>query len=763
MNRKFALLVLFAIAACETSGGLSARATYNRGVNALAAGKLDDAEARFTKAMSESGPDPDLRYRAALNLGLTYARKADALVQEKPQEAIEELRNSANWFRDAIRLRENEKAPRTNLELVVKRMQALIDKLDNFRGLKPQLDKLIADQRTLYDRLLKLLTALNSSGASDPGGFAGEFADLATFERTLLAETRTVSELAADEAKSLEDKPEDQRTAEESGELVQLKNLDYYLQKARGSLADARRELRRLEAERSLSRAGDALENLKRAREQLLDPVAVLRGITEEQGVLLQHTAALNEFKKRGVSTDDSNAEPVKPPPWLTPERLSQRQNHLALRLTELTARFRAGANSEAPADADPKQKRALEMAKRAVPTLAQAETYMGESSTALAATDLEQSLEKQQAVLLALYQGIEFFADIKLLVELTHGSQQQAVALLSPSQGDDGKLTTAERPKQLGEIATRNLDRLERLKGLFADEVATLEAQQSQGQAAAGQPGQPAPGAQNAPSPEQIESQLQLYAHAEELRGEANTALTELAEIVSGKSKGNALASANVGAKKLEELRRLFFNVVEHLEDLIAQQEETRDSTASAQSLADDQRLEKFGPLLERQSRHSQAGTAIETALAELADQSAQNPQPQEGGPPPKFAEAAEEMRTANPHLAGAKEELSNASEQAATASVSLDPSIEQQDKALEHLRAALALLKPPKQQDQDQEQDQEENKEQEQQQDEQKPEDMSKQQAEQRLQEAREREDERRRKQKAQQPTADTVEKDW
>ena len=114
---------------------------------------------------------------------------------------------------------------------------------------------------------------------------------------TLLSEARTVGDLAADEAKAVEDKPEDQRTQEESGKLIQLKNFDYYLQKAQGSLADTRRELRRLVTERSLSRASEALENLKRAREQLLDPVTVLRAIAEEQSVLLQHTAGLQSFK----------------------------------------------------------------------------------------------------------------------------------------------------------------------------------------------------------------------------------------------------------------------------------------------------------------------------------------------------------------------------------------------------------------------------------------------------------------------------------
>ena len=87
MMLRVLLAVAVLAAGCESSSDLSARATYNRGVKALAKGDLEKAEARFTKSISESGPDPDLRYRAALNLGLTYARKADGLVAEKPEEA----------------------------------------------------------------------------------------------------------------------------------------------------------------------------------------------------------------------------------------------------------------------------------------------------------------------------------------------------------------------------------------------------------------------------------------------------------------------------------------------------------------------------------------------------------------------------------------------------------------------------------------------------------------------------------------------------
>ena len=437
---------------------------------------------------------------------------------------------------------------------------------------------------------------------------------------------------------------------------------------------------------------------------------------------------------------------------------MATRQNQLGLRLTELTARFKAGADAEAPAEADAKQKRMFEMAKRAVVPLGEAEKHVAEATTALSGKELENAMERQQEALLAMFRAMELFSEIKGLVELTHKTQLELVSLLSPEAASNKALSTKDRAKRLSEQATRNLDRLARLKGMFEDEVAGIEAQAAQ--AAQGAQGQAGPPQGQAPSPEQIEQQKQLYAQAEVLRAQAELKVGELSAIIDGKSRGDALLAAQEGEASLKELRRLFFNVVEHLEELIAEQEQTRDSTAQAQGLPDDKRLEKFGPLVDRQSRHAAAGDAIEKALAEMADQAAQNPQPQaQGGkPPPKFAEAAEEMRNANPPLAGARDELNSSRESAQTSSVSLEPTMELQDKALEHLRAALALLKPPKQdknQDQDQDQDKQDQKKQE--------DEVTQQQAQQRLQEAREREAERRRKKKQQQPSGNEVEKDW
>ena len=45
----------------------------------------------FLAARDKAGQDPELRYRAAFNLGMSYAKSADAVAEEGPQEAIDTL------------------------------------------------------------------------------------------------------------------------------------------------------------------------------------------------------------------------------------------------------------------------------------------------------------------------------------------------------------------------------------------------------------------------------------------------------------------------------------------------------------------------------------------------------------------------------------------------------------------------------------------------------------------------------------------------
>ena len=58
-------ILLLAVAACSRGVERPARATYNDGVAALAAGDWDTAETKLLEARSEAGVDPELALRDA--------------------------------------------------------------------------------------------------------------------------------------------------------------------------------------------------------------------------------------------------------------------------------------------------------------------------------------------------------------------------------------------------------------------------------------------------------------------------------------------------------------------------------------------------------------------------------------------------------------------------------------------------------------------------------------------------------------------------
>ena len=116
--------------AAKDTEQLGPRQRYNHGLESHRAGAWEEAAAAFLGSRDEAGVDTELRFRAGFNLGLAHARNAEALVEEQPQEAIDRLRQSAAWFRDAVRLRPEDDDARVNLELVLRRIQLLADQLN---------------------------------------------------------------------------------------------------------------------------------------------------------------------------------------------------------------------------------------------------------------------------------------------------------------------------------------------------------------------------------------------------------------------------------------------------------------------------------------------------------------------------------------------------------------------------------------------------------------------------------------------------------
>ncbi len=781
MRNAVVALLLAALTACSGGSERPARRTYNEGVTLLHAQAWDEAEAKLLAARSEAGVDPELRWRAAFQLGTALAGHAEQVAAAQPPElerAIELYGKAAAWFQDAARLRPDDLAAAENLEIVRLRQQSLADQLGaGEKVLEARLDKLIEGQRALRDQARQLVEATRASGAANPAALAEAAGTLAVTERVLLTDAGVVVDLAGLEIDGIGAKAEDERSDEEKVRLVQLQNLDLWMQIARTALADARRLLDETRVDDAHGRADGAVDSLKRAREQLLDPIAVLRLIAADQLALAQQTDYLEQAEASKLQVGAEPAEAAAAvPAWLTTTQLEARQRDARSRLDELDARFKAAvegwdaqqaaADPAAPAPDDGEaaaQARTMTQVKEALPDVDAAAAAMHRAQEALVQAHVAEALVAQREALEALARVIERFLDIKAVVDTAWQEQQAVVALLGDPAAlppEVAALPPAEKSRQVGERVARNVRRMQRVEGLLADEALAIEQQLAQAQAQA-QGGSPdaAAGAE-----QQAEAARQRITRAGELRGQALAALEELAR----GGKRAPLEVAGEALARIDELRQLYFSLIEHLEELIRQQGETRDRTTEAHGLDDLGRAPLLGGLVQRQTEHQGMAQEIGEALAQQADQLAQAPaQPAAPGQPDPaeqarvFGQAAEEVRAAVAAMVPALDTLGKA--QTAAQSVDLAPVLDDQQQALEHLAAALRLLQPPPPQDQ-QQQDQQQQDQQQQDQQQQQQQDQQEQSAERRRERVREQEAQRRRE-REQRPRAgdDPVERDW
>lgn len=756
------VLVIALLAAC--GGGDAdrgpARMTYNDALAALEAGELDTAIEALVSARDQAGQDPELRYRAAFNLGLAFAKKAEAVETDNPEEAAEHLRRSAGWFRDAASLRPDDPDAAINLELVLARLQVLADRINHGQnGLEARLERLITDQRGLRDQVRQLLDAIDEAGAAaEPVAFQEQFEAAATTERALAADASTVADLAAEERAGIEAVREEERDDDARMRLVQLGQLEQHLQRARAAMAEARRALRELRGDPAHRRADAGLAALKRAREQLMEPIAVLGQIAGDEQRLAADTAGL--VAETGVDLEQSESPAA--PAWLTSEHLSERQAAIEDRLAEILARLRAGvdAGGGSPDTAsDPRQQHLLAAAADALPHLAAADQAMLGAREALDGDRPGPALEREREALEALARAIERFAGVKQLIELTWADQRGLVDLLTPADElpEDSplaELDTAERTRRIDELVGSNRDRLARLEGALAAERATAVEQAGQGADPSTEEGQQA-----------VAQAGQVYDRAEELRLEAAAALEQAADILASNARWQPgqgpLPPARQTLEHLDELRRLFFTIVEHLKQLLRDQADTHDHTATAHQLLDDERPELLGPASSAQDQHAALADSLAQALEQQADQAGQASEPEAADAAQRLADAAVEVRAGSGRMFDAAAALTEALAAIEQASYDLGPALEDQKQAMAHLEAAIRILEPPQEQPQDQQQQEQQQQEQQQ---EQEQEQMSRDEAQRRLQAIRDREAERdRERRRRQQAAPEPVEKDW
>ncbi len=754
-----ALVALLALVACGDASGRAARTQYNAGVALLGEGKLDEAEQALLAARDQAGYDDEVRFRAAFDLAAVAVARAEAAQAAQPpaiDQAMAAYEKARTWLSDAVRRRPKDPDARANLERVEARLLALIDAAgQGENALEKRLDRAIATERELRDAARALWAGQAASGG-DPLAAKEQFEAAATRQRTLGAEVGTIADLAGDEITAIGGKTEDERSDEEKVRLVQLQNLDLYVQDARKAMTDARRNLHELAGELAHQRTGAALESLKRAREQLLDPIAVLQGVAADEVELARYLAAL--------SAHAGKHDPL--PAWLTARGLGGDQIDLRARLEEVKARLQAALDAPAPADgaaADPKAAEAAKVKAQvaaAMPSLEEASRQMKLASDALAAEDVAAGSTAAQASLVAIATAIEQFFALRQLIDVTLAQERDVIAAITPPAEGAEALPAAERAKRVNDGVTKNRARLARMQALIAEEQAKATAPPAADLSGA---------APAAPDPQQVEQQKQLFARAEALRVEADAALAALAAVAAGGKGAPPLESAKLAEAKLVELQKLFFSVIEHLKELIRAQGETRDDTTTAQTEDDAGRAARLPGLIERQSTHGQLAEAIAQALASQADaaqqQGGQGGAPQGGPTPQALGQAAQEVRSALGSMQDATTTLTQARDQSQQLSYDIGPAIESQKTAVEHLENALRLLQPPQQQDKQDKQDQQQ--QQQQQQDQQQQQQQQQQQsADQQLQQVREREAQRereKRERERQAGGADPVDKDW
>ena len=779
---------------------LKPRDVYNLAVKKLSEGKPDEAVEGFMIARDQAAFDNELRFSSAYNLGHAYAQKAAAagdpnnLDEAALQGVIEDLGLSASWFRDAVKQRPSLDRANGNLEIALKRLMDARDIMaQKFNTLERQLEEILATERELRENARVLSERIDAANSgSDPMNFQNEFKTLSSLQREALTQTNLTSENLDSQLSALQNKGEDQRSQEESFRIFQLQSASPLLETARQAMAGARRQMRDLSMSDSLRLTNKAFNYVRQAREQLENPLSILNHIAEDESGFVRIASAKYMFQDADLLAkykEEKQIEDIKEPSWLNNDLLSDNQIDTLIRTNRLIEFLKnvteAAAQQPAQGQAqDPQAEAAqtqMEQIKEALPLIEEAASLMQKVTQNLETSDYKESIKNASMSLEKLALAMERFADLKHLVELTYASHLQLEPVVRGEVPGDATtlLSRAQQREMLSAGLAINRDRIERLSTLLSKEAA---------KANQGQPGQ------QPPSEEQLAQIQKVFEQAEILRKTASDAMDGMIQTVStpavkvsdaqdadgavevdetivpqslDESVWSELTEDNEIAKKsLEQLRIIFFTVIEHIQELYKQQTETMDRTTDAASGTDEEKAMKVPPVIERQHTHEamsgELAEILKKQAEEIEQQGAGQPQ-QQGGPDP--AEMAQRYREASSELQAAATVMRQVQTDLSASEPMFTESIEEQKTALEHIAKALELLQPPQQQQQQQQQqNQDQQDQQDQAQQQQQQQKMSKEQAEKKAQQIRERDRERRKNREAKQAAGmKTVEKDW
>ncbi len=679
------------------------RDAFNAGLDAFEAGTLDPAERLFEAARSRAGGDGELRFRATFNLGWIDVVRADALIEAAPEDALAALERAADWFRESIALRPNNEDARRNLEIILARSLALADSLEERESgaLREQIEALVAEQRGLTTEIRGLVERLQAN--PDPNAadmLRAEFKALAVREREILGTAEGLAEKAGTELDGLQVADDAEQTPEDRMRKAQLTGVLQFLHRAQERIGQARSQLRQRQGERANRRAAAALGDLERALDQLRDPVQLLDALLQSATRLHAETTLLARESVVPLALPGSEASAA--PAWLTQAYLADRQSDSIDRSGELDARLRAGLEQRESVT-EPEQLALLERVAAAQPHIADAVAHFVAARDHIDTSALPDAAGAQRAGIISLAEARERFLELKGLIEVAYADEIRLANLLGPAASPDAQPPAdqvAELAPALAELQARNLARLERMSPMLAEQRARIDAG-----GAADDP---------AADPEQLEAQRQqererldladaiLAVTESSMRG-AHESLVRIPEAADAADESRGSIASSV--RGLENLRRLFFSIVEHIREAARQQATLGDRTETAAASDPAAQDAHVGPVRAEQSELAARTEKLADALHEqaLAD-------PAVGSTPGAPVDPAQAQAAAD-KLAKASEHVLLASQAMTSAATELDVQERDfgtirgtQDEAVEQLAQALALLQPEPPPDQQQ-----------------------------------------------------------
>ena len=725
---------------CSIDDKNSPRIPYNAGTKMLreSESSLDDAIEKILQSRDQAKTDSELRQHAAFNLAYAYAKKAMQLEQSDPDTAVSTYQQAASWFQDAIRITPTDIEARKNLEVVLKRIKLLADqRSQGENSLEKRLERLLEDIRMIRDNMRVLRNEIESSqAAQDPTVFKSQFDDLAVQTRILQGDASTILQLSYEERSDLEGKTEENQSDEDKIRMVQLGNLEGHLSLGREEIVNSRVVLRKLQIENSFQNLEDAVQRVIRAQEQLMEPIQILQIIAQQQQQLVQQSALLYQYTSL---QNDSNSQNRQLPTWFDGDFLADQQLDLYDRCYEIVQRFEYAVSSSTE-DQNTEQTELMMLVQGALPHLQNAIREMKGAERELQSNRISEGIEAELESLKSLALAIEYFSDAKTLINITLQTQNELVSLLhiTPEGQVDKENTDMSPEDREKEIATRleqNYGRINRLQNTLMREKA--KEQQNLEQAAQG--GQ-----------DITETQQKLdekYSYAEQLRTQAQTTMEKCIAEEGQEStvEINYLEESQHVQKNLEELAKIFYNLMEHMQQLLQDQGKLRDDVVSTSTQEYQNMKEETMLHQSSQNQLLEIAKTISGVLEEQADALQEQGQAEESE---RYSDAYVEMAMAGDRMNDALENMEDVVTESGGMSHTLEEGLQAQQLAMESIAAAIQALQPPQNQDGEDEQNQQDEK-------------MNQQQAEKKKQQAKEREAERKKNQQNQQQ--EPVAQDW